>query len=272
MRACGKRTMRLVELQARMQRALLDGGSPAELLALFADPADQRECRLAVHRNNVRHALTSVLEAAFPVVQQLISAECFTATALAFLAVHPPRQPTLYAYGEALPTFLAGFKPLTKLPWLADVARLEWARNEALFAAEQEPLAAEELAAVPAGDLPGLRLTLHPSARLLESAWPIHTIWAAHQPDGDPLETVNLEQGEIARIWRREGSVCQQAISPGEFTLLTAFAAGQPLAEAAGSALAQDPGLNLPAILAALLSSGVLVRGLAGKNKPCCSH
>lgn len=264
--------MRLAEWQRRMRRTLLEGRSDPELLALLADPPEQRERRLAVYRNNVRHALSSVLEAAFPVVRQLIGAECFTATALAFVVEHPPRRPALYEYGGDFPAFLGRFWPLAELPWLADVARLEWARNEALFAAEQEPLAAEELAAVPAGDLPGLRLTLHPSARLLESAWPIHTIWAAHQPDGDPLETVNLEQGEIARIWRQEGSVCQQAISPGEFTLLTAFAAGQPLAEAAGSALAQDPGLNLPAILAALLSGGVLVRDLAGKDKPCCSH
>ncbi|MCB1766205.1 MAG: putative DNA-binding domain-containing protein, partial [Candidatus Competibacteraceae bacterium] len=58
------------------------GGFDPALLTRLADRPEQRERRLAVYRNNVRQALLSVLEAAFPVVRQLIGAECFTATAL----------------------------------------------------------------------------------------------------------------------------------------------------------------------------------------------
>ena len=76
--------MRLAELQTRMRQTLLTGGSSdPELLALLADPPPQRERRLAVYRNNVRHALLSVLDAAFPVVRELLGADCFSATTLA---------------------------------------------------------------------------------------------------------------------------------------------------------------------------------------------
>jgi len=147
--------MKLAELQTRWARCLLEGGSDPAVLDLLADPPEQRERRLAVYRNNVRHALVSVLEAAFPVVRQLIGAECFTAAMLAFVARHPPGQPVLYGYGDRLPAFLAEFSPLAQpLPWLSDIARLEWARNEALFAAEEEPLTPARLAAVPPGTPP----------------------------------------------------------------------------------------------------------------------
>ncbi|MCB1822697.1 MAG: putative DNA-binding domain-containing protein, partial [Candidatus Competibacteraceae bacterium] len=226
--------MRLAEWQTRMRDTLLGpGGFDPALLARLADPPDQRERRLSVYRNNVRHALFSVLEAAFPVVRQLIGAECFTATALTFITEHPPQAPVLYAYGSDFADFLSSFRPLTELPWLADVARLEWARNEALFAADREPLSPNQLATVPVAELPGLRLGLHPSAWLHESPWPIHAIWDAHQPGGGALEAVDLARAEAVLVWRHGGAVRQRSPDPGESALLTAFALECPLAEAA---------------------------------------
>ncbi len=250
--------MRLAELQARMRQTLLAGGSDPELLALLADPPPQRERRLAVYRNNVRHALLSVLDAAFPVVRELIGAECFTAVALTFVARRPPRVPALYAFGGELPDFLADFQPLVELPWLADVTRLEWARNEALFAVDRDPLSSSQLATVPAAELPELRLGLHPSARLLESPWPIHAIWDAHQPGGGALEAVDLDRAEAVLIWRQGGAVRQRSPGPGESALLAAFALECPLAEAAETGAARDPNFDLSVALARLLADGVL--------------
>jgi hypothetical protein len=251
--------VRLAEWQRRMRRTLLEGRSDPELLALLADPPEQRERRLAVYRNNVRHALSSVLEAAFPVVRQLIGAECFTATALAFVVEHPPRRPALYEYGGDFPAFLGRFRPLAELPWLADVARLEWARNEALFAAEREPLTPARLAAVPPAELPHLRLAPQPSARWLESPWPIHAIWGAHQPAGGPLEAVDLERAETVLVWRQHGAVRQRLLTGGELALLAAFAAQQPLAEAVDAAGRRDSTFDFATALAKLLSGGVLI-------------
>lgn len=251
--------MQLAELQTRMRQTLLARGSPdSELLALLADPSPQRERRLAVYRNNVRHALLSVLDAAFPVIRELIGADCFSATALVFIAQRSPHIPALHAYGGELPDFLADFAPLAELPWLADVARLEWARNEALFAADREPLSPNQLATVPVAELPGLRLELHSSAWLHESPWPIHAIWDAHQPGGGALEAVDLARAEAVLVWRRSGTVHQRSPSPGEFALLAAFALECSLAEAAETAAARDPDFDLSAVLARLLADGVL--------------
>ncbi|MCB1776387.1 MAG: putative DNA-binding domain-containing protein [Candidatus Competibacteraceae bacterium] len=251
--------MRLAEWQTRMRDTLLEpGGFDPALLALLADPPHQRERRLAVYRNNVRHALLSVLEAAFPVIRQLIGAECFTAAVLTFITEHPPQAPVLYAYSPDFADFLTHFCPVAELPWLADVARLEWARNEALFAAESAALTPAQLATVPPEELGDLRIKVRPTTRWLASVWPIHAIWAAHQPNGPPLETVDLCQAESVMIWRRNGVVRQGLLTAGECALLTAFAAQRPLAEVAESGLESDPTLDFSAALARWLSERVL--------------
>ena len=258
--------MRLVELQTRLRQTLLEGTADSALLALFAGPTEQHERRLAVYRNNSRHALLSVLEAAFPVVRQLIGEQCFTAVGLTFVAQYPPQRPVLSAYGGGFPGFLATFQPLAGLPWLADVARLEWARNEALFAPEGAIFTPAQLAAVPADQLPGLQVGLHPSTRLLASRWPIHAIWDSHQPGGGALEAINLEQAQSVLVWRRQSAVAQQPLSTGEWALLTAFAAHRPLAEAAETATEGDASFNLASALARFLSQELLAASPSQDN------
>lgn len=250
--------MRWVELQTSLHQAMLAHSPDPALLALLAGPTGERERRLAVYRNNVRHALLNVLEAAFPVIRQLIGEACFTAVGLTFVAQHPPQRPVLYAYGGGFPGFLAAFQPLADLPWLADIARLEWARNEALFAPEAPLLTPTRLAAVPPEQLPGLSIWLHPSARLLQSRWPIHAIWDAHQPDGGPLDAVDLKHAQSVLVWRLKNAVVQQPLSAGEFVLLTAFAAHRPLAEAAETAAGDDATFDLATALARFLNQEVL--------------
>ncbi len=97
------------------------------------------------------------------------------------------------------------------------------------------------------------------SARGLQSRRPMHAVWAAHQPGGELLETINLEHGEIVLVRRQAGSVRQRVINPGECTLLTAFAMGQTLAAAADSAAAQNSDFDLATTLAMLLSGEVLI-------------
>jgi hypothetical protein len=40
--------------------------------------------------------------------------------------IEPPLSPILLKYGGRFPTFIETFRPTSSLPYLADVARLEW--------------------------------------------------------------------------------------------------------------------------------------------------
>jgi len=50
--------------------------------------------------------------------------------------------------------------------------------------------------------LPALRLTLHPSVRILSSRWPVVAIWVAHQGTGE-LAAIDLATAQDALIARR---------------------------------------------------------------------
>ncbi|MGQ9366775.1 HvfC/BufC family peptide modification chaperone [Azospirillum sp. ST 5-10] len=235
---------------ADRQRALRDwvlagDGSVAAHLAPGLPAA-----RLAVYRNTVLGSLAAVLAAAHPTARRLAGADAFDAAARRFAAASPPRQPALWAYGAGFADRLAGLVPGAP-PWLADVARLDWAMHEALFAADAEPLDPQRLAAVPADRAAGLRLVPHPSVRLVRSPWPVHALWRgtdAGIPERHP---------EAVLVGRPAEEVLCARLAPADGAVAAALLAGATLAEAA-AVRGGDP----QAVLALLLRNA-LVAGYA---------
>ena len=67
-----------------------------------------------------------VLGSAFPVVRQLVGEEFFSALARAYGMAHPSDNPDLNRFGAAFAGFLRDFPHVAELPYLPDMARLEW--------------------------------------------------------------------------------------------------------------------------------------------------
>lgn len=250
----------LRELQESVRRGLFDPAATAAMqpdgVALIDDhiPAGQR---FAVYRNNVLGSLTEALAAAFPVVHRLVGDGFFRYAARLFIADHPPAMPQLLSYGGDFPEFLAAFPPAGSVPYLADVARLEWARTEALFAADAAPLTAADLATIPPEDMADLAFRLHPTVRWVASPWPIQTIWEANQPEHENLPQVDLGAGGEAVLVLRPGMAVEaQRLSPGDVTLVSALGEGATLAEAADAAATAEPGFDLQAALLGHLMRG----------------
>lgn len=164
---------------------LLDPDLPAP--AGLTDPAGRSAGRrFDVYRNNVAAGLGRALEEGFPVVRAIVGQDFFAAMAQVFLRAHPPRSRRLWEYGADLPAFLAGFPPAQGLPYLPDVARLELALRESYHAADAVPLSAEALRLPPERML-AARPSLAPALRLLQSKWPLWSIWQFHH-GGPPPE------------------------------------------------------------------------------------
>ena len=212
--------------------------------------------RFAVHRTNTLGSLRTALEAAFPVVARLVGDRFFRFAAKEFVIRNAPRQPQLFTYGAAFSDFLAAFPPARSVPYLADVARLEWARSEAYFAADAEPLDPAHLSGLGEGASDRLRLTLHPATRLVTSAFPILSIWDANQPENETVPAINATGGESVLVVRPRHAIRQELVSNGVFAFLAALANGAPLADAAVAALTIDPELDLQSTLATHFTLG----------------
>src|SRR5262245_47902022 len=169
----------LRELQRDLRAALL-GADPAPAAGAVLDDGLTAEARIGIYRHHVFATLTAVLQAAFPVVCRLVDERFFGYAADRYIRLDPPSGPCLLEYGESFPAFLAEFPPCRELPYLADVARLEWAVHRAPGAPEHDPMTAETLRAVAPERAGDLTIALDPSCTLLASRWPIDRIWRAN--------------------------------------------------------------------------------------------
>jgi hypothetical protein len=238
--------------------AFRDGLSSGRLPAgVTARRPDETSRRFAVYRNNMVHSLTEALMRRFPVVERLVGPEFFRALAPLYLAADPPSSPVLIRWGAGFPEFLGGFPPLAGLPYLPDVARLEWLRGIAYHAADAPPLSAEALAAET--DPARLRPGLHPSVSLLRSRHPVVSIWLANQPGTEP-GPLDLDAPETALVLRDPSDrVPVIALSAGDAAFVQALLTGQSLLEATAVALSDEPGHAPAGILGTLCWAGALV-------------
>jgi hypothetical protein len=248
-------------VQADFAAALRDPAAalPAGLRAWNgSDPA----LRFAVYRNNVVSSLVAALAETFPVVRELVGGEFFDALAREFVRLHAPASPMLAEYGAGFADFMAGFEPAAALPYLADVARLEFARLQAFHAADAPWLDARHLATSLARPerLADTRVRLHPSLQVLVSGHAVVSLWAAHQGHGE-LAEVDPAQPEAALVLREHDDAAVIAVPQATAYFVQALAAGHTLGRAAtaGAAAAFD----LSAALGLLIAHGAFTAWLA---------
>lgn len=253
----------LREIQHDFADALLD---PARSIPchVTSHTAGYPAARFNVYRNNVLASLIDVLASYFPVVRRLVGDEFFRAMAGEHVRQHPPRSPMLSRYGEQFPAFIASFDPVQDLPYLGDIARLEWHVLRAYHAADRRPLTASEIARSTSAEPQSVVLALHPSAALLASAHPIVSIWETNTND-DMVRPVDLASGgEHALVLRRELEVVVFRIGEGAHALLLAMRSGQTLGESIRAAATTEQRIaassaSLQAMLASLIGAGAFV-------------
>ena len=253
-------------LQDAFCEALWDAGKPVPdgIIGRTRQPSPKR---FNVYRNNVYLSLIEAIANRYPVVVRLVGEEFFAAAARAFVEAHPPQNPMLLAYGGAFADFLADLDPVRDLPYLPDVARLEWAWHEAYHAQDAEPLSAEELGNVPPDRISDLKLSLHPSVRLISSAFPVVSIWETNTAD-DEVKAIDLNVGgEDGLVLRPNYEVIVLRLPPGACPFIERLQQGEPLSAAAEAATGACPQFDLQANLFALITTGALTGyALAGAS------
>lgn len=207
--------LKLHELQDRFAAAVIDSDC-SRVAESIIDDAPGAAARVGIYANHFRVTLIDALAATFPVIRQLVGEAFFQAVARRYVREEPPAQPCLFAYGGGFPAFLARLPEARPLPYLADVACLEWAINEAWHAPDAPAVDAEVAAGLIAVRFSDLCLRLHPSCRLVASPFPIDRIWQVRFAGRvSPLTWAPAVSGSwcIAGATRSAGSTCGRPIS-----------------------------------------------------------
>lgn len=245
-----------------LQRQFADYLTVGDIAPVLEQVADARvmaaQC-LNIHRNNVTITLREALAAIYPVVQQLVGEAFFADVARGYTLAHPCRSGNLHDFGEALPAVLAADERLAHLAYLPDVAALEWAYHATFHGPDATALDLSELRQWCPEQFPTLYFEVHPGARLLSSAYPVLTIWEAHQCAILP-DHIDLNAGaQHVLVLRSDLDVVLHRLTQGDVPFLSALIGGVTLEAATDAAIGEDDTFDLQSRLLDFVAIGAVV-------------
>jgi hypothetical protein len=248
-------------IQNKFAAALLSKGDAlARAAPLVRGGKLSPEKRIEIYRHNVFSTLTGALSDLYPVTEKVVGAPFFRHLAEEFIRATPSRSGDLNMFGGEWPEFLRVHVEAINLPYLADVARLEWAWHQAFHAADYAAFDLARLGLVPPDQHAALRFMLHPSAAFIASSHPIVCIWAVNQSDyvGDMKVDWALP-GDFALVSRDDLEMKVQSLPRANFDFLRTLNSGEALETAADVAFAADAEFDLQAALLVAVQSNLIV-------------
>jgi hypothetical protein len=250
---------------------------PIAAVPLPGRAADRPADKLAgvqAYRANAQAIAERALVAAYPVLARLVGDETMAALARDLWRQHPPVRGDLAWFGGELADWLATVHELSDVPYLPDVARLEWAVHRA-HAAADPPDAPHDLQMLAQVDPSEVGVRFVEGSTGVASAWPIVTLWQVHQVPAD--EAPNLDaaraalaagQGEAAWVWRRGHRVEVAGLTLAEHEFNAELLAGRSLGLALEGASTHHADFSFEPWLLRALRDGWLAGLKRSNSKP----
>ena len=236
---------------ARLQR---------EFAALLLAPHPPRG-PAAIYHHNRRANFRKALALGYPLIARIVGDEFFERLAGEYLRAQPSRSGDLQQIGGGFAHFLAAGCAAagSGYEYLVDLARLEWAWQSALLAADAPALGVAALAEIAPLHWPRLRCRLQPAMQVIESRWPLYTLFVEQRREQPAI--VHLDAGaERVGVLRRGAVVEVHRLEPGVAALWRALAAGATLEAAVEAAMQAAAGrFELAPKLAELFALGGVV-------------
>ncbi len=232
--------------EAARQQALLgaiaQGGAADEEAAPHAPGRKATTAGMWIYRANAHALAERALVSAFPTLRALLGADDFRHMAREFWHAVPPQRGDIAEWGGDLPDWLRAHPGFAEWPYLGDCAELDWLRHSCERAADAGCDVAS-LALLESHDSGRLRLVLCPGMALLDSRWPVATLYAAHHAQGPGFgaarDAIAAGRGEIVLIARRGWRAEVQCIDAPTCAWTRDLLAGAPLGDALARAASE---------------------------------
>jgi len=210
--------------------------------------------RLAIYRHTIFSTLNTALISSYPVIVKLVGEGFFRFLAQQYIEQYPSLSGDLNQYGEHFFQLVQRCPEAAELPYLADIAKLEWAVQLADNAADNHLFPVEKLALIEPEHYTHLQFFLSPSVYLLGSEYPIDEIWLANQETSD--STVELTTGECySLIYRPEHKPIVCSLTLEQWQFLSAIQQGMHF----GLLCETYPQLDINSLLPYFIAQAVIV-------------
>jgi hypothetical protein len=237
--------------------------------------------RLDIYANMYFFRLHDCLREDFACVAASLGDDHFNNLVTDYLLRHPSEHPSLRYLGRHLAPFVAGHPLGAEFPWLADLARLEWARVEAFDAPDGRPLMREDLARLPQETVGERRLGMLPSVALLRLEHDVVRAWSdlkktadsgapatghAHQCAPAPVKIPRRRTNAL--VWRGGFVVYHRSVKDEEARCLDLAAGGESLGAICQKLAAGHSVTKATAVVGRLLQTWIDDGILSGLDLP----
>lgn len=183
--------------------------------------------QISIYINGINSGLVNALKNIYPVCEKLVGERFFYAIALEYIKTHSSLSPDLANYGFDFSLYLASKSTLNSVPYLSDVAILEWAYHEAFHSKDEAEFSMNILAKYTAEQLTNCVFSLPDSHKLLKSNYPVDEIWRINQTNSEKEITLDYEPVHLY-LYRKQHEIHIDRIKKIEFMFLQKINSHQP--------------------------------------------
>lgn len=190
-------------------------------IAILQDnPNIPGQVAMEIYRNNTIGTRKRALQAIFPVTEKILGSSCFDMIAYDFVNDSPSKNSDLNYYGAGFPGFLQNLSnnevAFSELPYLKDLATLEWLYHKTYYAADDLPITKEPFADIDTT----VKLERSASSFCMKSQFPVVDIWGNHQGNETVKEVTALTDEDFIVIFRQQGHPVMQKLDRQEWSIL----------------------------------------------------
>lgn len=251
--------MNIDQLQEALGQYILNQADNTELQKHFPHYSEEEfEARLSIYKNNYYASLIEAMEASFETVYKLVGEDFFKALCKAYLQAHPPQNPIVILLGENFPGFITSFPHTQQIPYLADVAKLDWARQVCHHAPSQASVEPSIFSRLSPTELMEKIITPRADIQLIRSAFPIYSIWEMNHSAQSPHKEIDLGQSQQLLLIRNDEAVEMYCTDLTFFNLLKKLANQISLGEALENAMEENEAFNASEAVSFIIQTGFI--------------
>lgn len=242
---------KLAEVQRLFEECVLPNSKDAYAkgrIAKMLNPqgGDPGKDRLSVYAEGYTARMNESLTEVYPAVKHLVGEPTFLKAAFGYSKKYPSKNYNLSLAGKHYSSFLKKSSLALRLPFLPDLADLEWEIAESFHTFDLPAADMTKLHEFSEEDWQSIILKLQPSVRLIASRWPVLDLWnvRAKPPKNISLRLEGRPQNVL--VYKGSGIVRCELISREQHLLLKDLLTGKTL----GKALSRFVSLKDPSRLA----------------------
>lgn len=189
----------------------------------------KREDRLSIYAEGYFIRIVDAVSDDFGVVSRILGEERFRDLIARYLRRYPSQSATLSDLGEHLPTFIRDTAFATDLPFLSELARIEWMAVEAFLADDSRPLDTTQLGNIPESAWPDAVFELDSSVRLLQCDWTVDRAWNEKELTSEKLVGLVEQRKTQLVVYRKEDDIWVDSVDVKKFLILSLLKEGLSL-------------------------------------------